>query len=742
MKRLRLSFLLLCCIGLLTGCGKDAKKDAEKESEQVEAKDKVPVKDKEAATDKGKSTVSGQNTPNTASNGAYGYLPKNTVVVAFIRPKQMIESEFVGDLKIADMQEEMQQGLPFPANQMDELAMFIVKPDKLPPLPAPGPAFPPDKIESSPFPPPELKPQEGTQPPENSSTPPGLNPECDEQPPVAEPMPTENETLENPMVVRVRLTQTYSETDFLNRWSGEIQSDFQERTAEPQTYNGKKYLQIQEYFLMQDFSKINPQDPNQDFSKLPKKRQLMSTQALYQGEPNTWYIGSEANVKQVIDGQGGSPIVKELAKIPTGMDMGIAATLEGQQELRDFIKKGIEASGSLEQVPVEGLNTLPDDLLAINGWFHHNANKGDALLQINLVGVNPTAAANIQKSTQNGMQMLQGLVGFLQFGNKDPKTAPMIQKLATLVNSISVTQDGATVAVKLPHPGGLKQLALELQPAIAQAREQQKLTKYRNNLKQIGLALHNAHDTFNGFFLDAQSGQPDTFNADGTPKYSWRAFILPYLDQAALSQQYKMTEAWDSDANKALVNSMPETYQTPGIDEPGKTGWRIFVGNGDGASPAVVKGKKSLIADFVDGTSNTILAVQVGPDKATLWTDPIELAFDPKNPAANKEALGKLPGPTFMVLFADGSVKDLPVTISPELLTALLTRNGNEEITPELLEKGGVDPSLFLGPAIPGLDGSTKATELQPPSTTTTEPAQPEPQPENTTPKPEEKKPE
>ncbi|MCA9027033.1 MAG: DUF1559 domain-containing protein [Planctomycetaceae bacterium] len=74
-----------------------------------------------------------------------------------------------------------------------------------------------------------------------------------------------------------------------------------------------------------------------------------------------------------------------------------------------------------------------------------------------------------------------------------------------------------------------------LLPAVQQAREAARRTQCRNNLKQLGLALHNYHDVFltfpQGFIVDATFGAGIT----GTPNMSsWSFSILPYIDQTNL----------------------------------------------------------------------------------------------------------------------------------------------------------------------------------------------------------------
>lgn len=76
-----------------------------------------------------------------------------------------------------------------------------------------------------------------------------------------------------------------------------------------------------------------------------------------------------------------------------------------------------------------------------------------------------------------------------------------------------------------------------LLPAVQQAREAARRTQCKNNLKQIGLALHNYHDVSNAL----PSGSIVLANAAGTQDFghgwTWHASILPYIEQVNMYQQ-------------------------------------------------------------------------------------------------------------------------------------------------------------------------------------------------------------
>jgi prepilin-type N-terminal cleavage/methylation domain-containing protein len=107
-----------------------------------------------------------------------------------------------------------------------------------------------------------------------------------------------------------------------------------------------------------------------------------------------------------------------------------------------------------------------------------------------------------------------------------------------------------------------------LLPAVQQAREAARRTQCRNHLKQLGLALHNYHDSHNTFAPGVihQTGAGITtgrFN-----NWGWSMFLAPYLDQANVYNSvgvgtYNMTQAIDDPVRLAILQKPIAVYRCP-----------------------------------------------------------------------------------------------------------------------------------------------------------------------------------
>jgi len=98
-----------------------------------------------------------------------------------------------------------------------------------------------------------------------------------------------------------------------------------------------------------------------------------------------------------------------------------------------------------------------------------------------------------------------------------------------------------------------------LLPAVQKVRETANRTKCSNNLKQLGLALHNYHDVKRSF----PPGHTKPASNATTPKHNWVPFILPYIEQDNLAQQYHWDVDWNNAANHDAVKVQLKVLQCP-----------------------------------------------------------------------------------------------------------------------------------------------------------------------------------
>ncbi len=232
----------------------------------------------------------------------------------------------------------------------------------------------------------------------------------------------------------------------------------------------------------------------------------------------------------------------------------------------------------------------------------------------------------------------------------------------------------ATAGITLGAIGCLLTLAaLMLMPAIRSASEAARRSQCTNNLKYIGLALWNYHEV-NGCLPPAA-----ITDKDGKPLLSWRVAILPYFEYENLYAKFRLDEPWDSPHNIALLDSMPASYACPSDTArlPRTTGYQAVIGPGTAFPPDL---KPLRLPDFADGLDNTIL---VSESRHTVpWTKPEDLRFDMTQPLSGLGSHHGYHNNGFNAVFASGAVQFLKKSTRQNVIGALLTRNGDEVVSP------------------------------------------------------------
>jgi hypothetical protein len=282
------------------------------------------------------------------------------------------------------------------------------------------------------------------------------------------------------------------------------------------------------------------------------------------------------------------------------------------------------------------------------------------------------AAEAGEKALQAGLKLVQAVLGPGIQQLVERKEAASLIELAKQVEqglkTASLRQEGPVVEGTLRIKGDPQAAGVTLLEAIQKVRASAARAQSVNNLKQLGLAMHNFHDV-NGRFPPAA-----VYSKDGKPLLSWRVLLLPYLEGNALYNEFHLDEPWDSEHNKKLLARMPKVFAVPSDEKANaahETHYQAFVGKG-----TVFEGKKGIrITEITDGTSNTIMFAEAA--KAVPWTRPQDLPFDPSQPLPK---LGGLFPQGFNTTFCDGSVHFLRNTIKPETLKFLIMRNDGQVI--------------------------------------------------------------
>jgi len=108
-----------------------------------------------------------------------------------------------------------------------------------------------------------------------------------------------------------------------------------------------------------------------------------------------------------------------------------------------------------------------------------------------------------------------------------------------------------------------------LVPAVQKVREAANRMSCQNNLKNLGLAMMNYHDTNRFFPASAYTtGAPAQGNPSGT-FHSWRSFTLDYIEQGNIGKMYNPNLNWFDASNLPAVNTTVKTYLCPST--PGRT---------------------------------------------------------------------------------------------------------------------------------------------------------------------------
>jgi prepilin-type N-terminal cleavage/methylation domain-containing protein/prepilin-type processing-associated H-X9-DG protein len=296
-----------------------------------------------------------------------------------------------------------------------------------------------------------------------------------------------------------------------------------------------------------------------------------------------------------------------------------------------------------------------------------------------------------------------------------------------------ITRKGFTLIELLVVIAIIAILIALLLPAVQQAREAARRSQCKNNMKQLGLAMHNYHDVYKSFPIASSVAKPiatgtTNVNMDKIHAWPWGMRILPYIDQAPLYNQIGVgdssitvptadlattndfTTAQTAGSVESLLTSPISVYMCPSANGKQINQFQHNLGtlmysmtSRFAIYPSAGPYERN-IGDVLDGTSNTILmgekALMTAPfvSIGATWashrpagsrigivhhTSAMNTPFDGTHDAANLQYIENTPAEVTRaviasshpggahVLLADGSVRFLSENIQDDPTTNL-----------------------------------------------------------------------
>jgi prepilin-type N-terminal cleavage/methylation domain-containing protein len=275
-----------------------------------------------------------------------------------------------------------------------------------------------------------------------------------------------------------------------------------------------------------------------------------------------------------------------------------------------------------------------------------------------------------------------------------------------------------------------------LLPAVQAAREAARRSSCSNNMRQLGLAFQNFHDTNNclppGKVTAASFPNPVhvKFNIPSGPEHGWSVFLLPYMEMGNLNNSYRLDTNWNAGTNLTVVQTHVKIHQCPSAplqkrlatttnkEACGDYGvitavesTLVSTGFVDPLSGAMLDGtlrtnQLHRFADIIDGLSNTTwvaedagrpnvhkgdLAKLTGSTSGSAWADPdnsytlhgytADCVTSPDKCAINccnrNEIFSFHPGGAHCIM-GDASVRLLPKGMDIRIVARMVTKAGGE----------------------------------------------------------------
>ena len=401
---------------------------------------------------------------------------------------------------------------------------------------------------------------------------------------------------------------------------------------------------------------------------------------LHQAGPKTILLGTKIFVKRMVtQRRAPTSLTTTLTSVAAGQD---ALVLLSIKTLRPVIDGGIDSmQGQLPPDLAEDLKVVSKstDFMALRLTLDKSEK-----LQLMASGNDDAAAAAMEKSLMNLIAFAKAMIveqtkaSLPDDGSAtSAATHDYIDRVSTeFEGMLTPKRTGKRIVLEvegIENTATIGTLIGLLLPAVQAGRQAAMRMDASNNLKQLGLAMHNYESAYRTLPATAILQQ-----GTGKPLLSWRVAILPYIEQAALYNQFHLDEPWDSEHNIKLLDMMPAVYKSRSKNvKPGHTTYVAPVSE----ETMLRKDELAKFSEVTDGLSNTIMLIEAGDEAAVPWTKPDDLDIDLEN---LEEIIAKLKNSAspnvFQACIGDGSVRAISLDIDLSTLRAMLTRAGGEVV--------------------------------------------------------------
>lgn len=228
----------------------------------------------------------------------------------------------------------------------------------------------------------------------------------------------------------------------------------------------------------------------------------------------------------------------------------------------------------------------------------------------------------------------------MQFEQDSPELKDSLAFLPRMIESLAAKREGKTVKLIVPKPEGFDESISKLQAVTAaKAKENQRL----NNFRQVGLSTLNYESAFQRFpFSNIKARHADI---------SWRASVLPFLEESELHDQLDLAKSPSEEPNSGFAEKMPVSFGAGG--KLSNCSW--------------IQSKVERFRDITDGSSNTIMLIENPTGKPWLENNPLTVDQAVK-------LVTELPdGAKLAVTFYDCSTRYITNKVSEEDLRSLFT---------------------------------------------------------------------